>query len=159
MNDVCFLVNMLSLEKLDEFALDEYQGNLRVATTIGASRNFFGFGFNSADSVSDVTVLDANLKELGAVQDLGKSEQIYSVRFIQDKGYVVTFRQTDPFYVLDLTNPNSPRLRGELKIPGFSSYLHPISKDEILGIGREGSIHGIEEYVEMKYMLMGGLAR
>jgi uncharacterized secreted protein with C-terminal beta-propeller domain len=70
---------------------------------------------------------------------LGLTEQIYSVRFIEDKGFIVTFRQTDPFYVLDLSNPEKPELKGQLKIPGYSSYLHPITKDKILGIGKEGS--------------------
>ena len=66
------------------------------------------------------------------------SEQIYSVRFIGDLGYLVTFRQTDPFYVLNLADPSNPRMVGELKIPGYSSYLHPISENRILGIGMEG---------------------
>lgn len=89
--------------------------------------------------MSDVTVLDKNLKTIGSVKNLGKTEQIYSVRFIEDKGYVVTFRQTDPFYVLDLANPKNPALAGELKIPGYSSYLHPLDATHILGIGQEGS--------------------
>ncbi len=97
------------------------------------------FGMGQSESASDVYVLDKNLKIQGAVKDLGLTEKIYSVRFIQDKAYVVTFRQTDPFYVLDLANPNKPELKGELKIPGYSSYLHPITKDKILGIGKEGS--------------------
>ena len=122
---------------LNQFSLDEYKGNLRVATTIGRSGNF-GFG-GSAESVSDVYILDKNLKTIGFVKDLGKTEKIYSVRFINDKGYVVTFRQIDPFYVIDLLNPKNPQLKGELKIPGYSSYLHPISEDRILGIGKEGS--------------------
>ncbi|MEA2065346.1 MAG: beta-propeller domain-containing protein [Patescibacteria group bacterium] len=122
---------------LNQFSLDEYKGNLRAATTIGGRGNFF-FG-SSAESVSDVYILDKNLKTIGSVKDLGKTEKIYSVRFLNDKGYVVTFRQIDPFYVIDLANPKNPQLKGELKIPGYSSYLHPISEDRILGIGKEGS--------------------
>jgi len=83
--------------------------------------------------------LDQDLQIVGSVQDLGLTERVYSVRFIEDKGYVVTFRQIDPFYVLDLSDPTNPELKGELKIPGYSSYLHPITKDKILGIGMEGS--------------------
>ncbi len=90
-----------------------------------------------SDSANDVYVLDGALSTVGAVQDLGLTEQIYAVRFIGDKGYVVTFRQTDPFYVLDLSDPLNPQLKGELKIPGYSSYLHPISDNIILGIGQE----------------------
>jgi uncharacterized secreted protein with C-terminal beta-propeller domain len=123
---------------LNQFSLDEYNNNLRVATTIGRRGGpWMGFFGVNTESVSDVYVLDTNLKITGSVQDLGKSERIYSVRFIEDKGYVVTFRQTDPFYVLDLANPNNPLLKGELKIPGYSSYLHPITKDKIIGIGKE----------------------
>ena len=122
---------------LNQFSLDEYKGNLRAATTIGGRGNLF-FSI-SAESVSDVYVLDKNLKTVGSVKDLGKTEKIYSVRFLNDKGYVVTFRQIDPFYVIDLSNPKNPQVKGELKIPGYSSYLHPISEDRILGIGKEGS--------------------
>ncbi|OGM29022.1 hypothetical protein A2801_04040 [Candidatus Woesebacteria bacterium RIFCSPHIGHO2_01_FULL_41_10] len=116
---------------LNQFALDEYNENLRIATTVTAS------GFGNAQSVNDVYVLDAGLNKIGEVLDLGVTERVYSVRFIEDKGYLVTFRQIDPFYVLDLSNPRAPKMAGELKIPGFSSYLHPISKNLILGVGQE----------------------
>jgi len=119
---------------LNQFSLDEYNGNLRIATTIGGSM----FGAN-AQQVSDVYVLDDSLKILSAVKDLGKGERIYSGRFVKDRGYVVTFRQIDPFYVLDLSNPAKAELKGELKIPGFSSYLHPIDANTILGIGQENN--------------------
>lgn len=119
---------------LNQFALDEYNNNLRIATTIGDSS-----AFSDGESLNDVYILDNNLNITGSVKDLGKTERIYSVRFLGNRGYVVTFRQTDPFYVLDLSNPKNPQLKGELKIPGFSSYLHPLSDDIILGIGRESS--------------------
>jgi len=118
---------------LNQFALDEYRGNLRVATTIGES--FFGA---IRETVNDVYILGEDLKEIGSVKDLGLEERIYSVRFIEDKGYVVTFREIDPFYVLDLSNPTNPEMKGELKIPGYSSYLHPAHEDKIIGIGKEG---------------------
>jgi len=125
---------------LNQFSLDEYKDNLRVATTIG--EGYFGM-FNGISggrkTVNDVYVLDKNLNITGSVKDLGIQEKIYSVRFLEDKGYVVTFRKTDPFYVLDLSVPNKPELVGELKIPGYSAYLHPITEDKILGIGKEGS--------------------
>jgi len=116
---------------LNQFALDEYQGNLRIATTVGERFGGGSFGFGRSESANDVYVLDKNLNILGAVKDLGKTEKIYSARFIGDKGYLVTFRQTDPFYVLDLSDPQKPELKGELKIPGYSSYLHPLTKDKI----------------------------
>lgn len=121
---------------LNQFSLDEYNNNLRIAVTIGES--WWGLGLGGRmETANDVYVLDEKLKIKGEVKDLGLQEKIYSVRFAEDKGYLVTFRQTDPFYVLDLADPAAPQMKGELKIPGFSSYLHPISKDKILGIGQE----------------------
>lgn len=122
---------------LNQFSLDEYQNHLRIATTIGGRR--WGMFWDLGESANDVYVLDSNLEIVGSVKDLGLSERIYSVRFLQDKGYVVTFKQIDPFFVLDLSNPATPTVKGELKIPGYSSYLHPITKDKILGIGKESS--------------------
>ncbi|MEM5773192.1 MAG: beta-propeller domain-containing protein [Candidatus Aenigmatarchaeota archaeon] len=112
---------------LNQFSLDEYQGYLRIATTVGSG----------SQSANDVYVLDSSLSLVGSIQDLGLGERIYSVRFIQDKGYVVTFKQIDPFYVLDLAEPSQPKMKGELKIPGYSSYLHPLAENRILGIGME----------------------
>lgn len=119
-------------QPLNQFSLDEYDKNLRVAVT-------FEGGFDRNESASDVYILNETLKELGSVKDLGVGERIYSVRFIADRGYVVTFKQIDPFYVLDLSNPLSPQKRGELKIPGFSSYLHPLAANRILGVGQENT--------------------
>ncbi len=124
---------------LNQFSLDEHDGYLRIATTVGEGfGTFMGMWWFDSNSANDVYVLDGALNVVGAVQDLGLTERIYAVRFLGDKGYVVTFRQTDPFYVLDLSNPQMPELKGELKIPGYSSYLHPITDDMILGIGEEG---------------------
>ena len=123
---------------LNQFAMDEHDDKLRVATTIG-ERFWWTMGFSRAgiQSANDVYVLNEELKEMGSVKNLGLEERIYAVRFLGEKGYVVTFREIDPFYVLDLSNPINPQMKGELKIPGYSSYLHPISKNKILGIGRE----------------------
>ncbi len=118
---------------LNQFSLDEHEGNLRVAVTFGDS----WFVGRTGGSASDVYVLGGDMRELGSVKDLGKTERIYSVRFVGNRGYVVTFRQTDPFYVLDLADPKAPRLAGELKIPGFSSYLHPLAPNRVLGVGQE----------------------
>ncbi len=113
---------------LNQFSMDEYNGYLRVATTVRLDT-----------TVNDVYVLDENLNVIGKVTDLGKGERIYAVRFLGDRGYVVTFRETDPLFVMDLSNPEKPELKGELKIPGYSSYLHPISDHLLLGIGKDGS--------------------
>lgn len=80
---------------------------------------------------------------VGQISNLGKpGEQIFSVRFIGDKGFVVTFEQTDPFYTLDLSDPTNPTVAGELEIPGYSSYLHPISDDQIIGVGQAADANG-----------------
>jgi uncharacterized secreted protein with C-terminal beta-propeller domain len=113
---------------LDQFSMSEHDAHLRVATTITA-----GPGARE----NDVYVLDENLERVGAVTAMGERERIFSVRFVGDTGYVVTFRRIDPFHVLDLSDPDDPTLEGELKLPGFSSYLHPLGPDRILGIGEE----------------------
>ena len=124
---------------LNQFSLDEYDGHLRVATTI--DQQWFGLsGIGRAgESVNDIYVFDEDLDIVGQVQELGRDERIFSVRFVRDRGYLVTFRQIDPFFVLDLSDHKNPTVEGELKIPGFSSYLHPVDDYRVLGVGREGS--------------------
>lgn len=116
---------------LNQFSMDEYNDHLRIATTIG------GGLWTSEGSVNDVYILNQDLEQTGRVQDMGLDERIFAVRFIADKGYVVTYKVTDPFYVLNFADPNDPKLEGELKIPGYSSYLHPLTEDAILGVGKE----------------------
>lgn len=111
---------------LNQFSMDESDGNLRVATT-----NW------QRQSTNALYVLDENLNEIGSLENLAPGERIYSVRFMGEKGYIVTFRQIDPLFVLDLSDPEAPRLTGELKVPGFSNYLHPLSEDVLLGIGQD----------------------
>jgi inhibitor of cysteine peptidase len=121
---------------LNQFSMDEYNGNLRIATNLEGNISAGYFYFNSTiKSTNTVTVLDKDLKFLGEAVGLGSGERIYSARFVGDTAYIVTFRQTDPFYVLDLSNPKSPKVVGELKIPGYSSYLHELKNDIILGVG------------------------
>ncbi len=124
---------------LSQWSLSEHDGYLRVATT----------NRDEWPTVSSVTVLEAvpddpegetlmgSLEEVGQVSGLGVRESIFAVRFAGDVGYVVTFRQIDPLYVLDLSDPTDPKEVGELKIPGFSRYLHPLSGGLLLGIGRD----------------------
>ena len=131
-------VGNVSGKPLNQFSLDEYEGNLRVATTISGRMWMYGFG-STMNNSNDVYILDSGLNEIGSIKDLGLDEKIYSARFIEDKGYLVTFKQIDPFFVLDLSNPKNPEKKGELKIPGYSSYLHPLAKNIILGIGEENS--------------------
>lgn len=124
---------------LDQFAMDEHDGMLRVATTTSAA------GWQGADSESRVTVLRPvtdRLIRVGMVDGLGETEQIYAVRFMGDIGYVVTFRQTDPLYTLDLSDPRDPKVVGELKIPGYSAYLHPLGDGLLMGVGQDADDDG-----------------
>ncbi|MGN7477017.1 beta-propeller domain-containing protein [Solibacillus silvestris] len=119
---------------LNQFSMDEHDGHFRIATTEG---NAWG---TEANSKNHLFILDANLKQVGAVNDLAKGERIYSARFIGDKAYLVTFRETDPLFVIDTQNPKAPKVLGELKIPGFSNYLHPIGENHLLGIGYDTEV-------------------
>ena len=124
---------------LNQFSLSEHDGYLRVATTTGGPWRF------DEDAESMVTVLarnDATLEIVGQVGDMGRGERIFAVRYVGDVAYVVTFRQTDPFYTVDLSDPTAPTVRGELKITGFSGYLHPVGPDRVLGIGQEATDEG-----------------
>lgn len=122
--------NEITGDLLNQFSLDEYNNNLRVATTTQDSTS-------NSESINTVYVLDGNLQIIGEVTNLGLNEKIYSVRFINNNAYVVTFRETDPFYVLDLSEPTKPQVKGQLKIPGYSSYLHRVDENKILGVGLE----------------------
>ena len=77
---------------------------------------------------------DGGLTEVGVVGDLGRGEEIRSVRFVGDQAYVVTFRQIDPLFIIDLTDPRNPEVKGELEIPGFSTYLEPYGKDAVWAV-------------------------
>jgi uncharacterized secreted protein with C-terminal beta-propeller domain len=110
---------------LNQFSMDEFDGNLRVATT--------AWGQTSTNSVY---ILDANLNQIGAVENMAPGERIFAVRFMGSKGYIVTFRQVDPLFVLDLSDATAPKITGELKVPGFSNFLYPIGENLILGVGQ-----------------------
>ena len=124
---------------LNQFSMDEDGGYLRLAVTIGGRGSSLPFGVSSNQSVSDVYVLDGQLKTVGAVTGLGQGERIYAVRFLGNRGYVVTFKETDPLFVLDLSQPAKPVLTGQLQLPGYSAYLHPLPDGRLLGIGKDGS--------------------
>ena len=83
------------------------------------------------------------LSQVGRVGGLGRGERVFAVRFMGDTGYVVTFRQVDPLYTLDLSQPARPRVLGELKIRGYSSYLHPVGPDRLLGVGQDATDQGV----------------
>ena len=116
----------------DSYSFSEHEGHLRVVTTTGTN------GDETSESFVRILKVDGDaLVEVGSVGDMGNGEAVQSVRFQGDVGYVVTFRQVDPLYTLDLGDPTDPVVRGELKIPGFSSYLHPIGDGLVIGVGSE----------------------
>jgi len=114
---------------LNQFSMDEYNDNFRIATTTG---NLW-----EGNSANHLYVLDNNLKIIGKVEDLAKGEKIYSARFLGNRAYIVTFRKIDPLFVIDLSVPENPQVLGYLKVTGFSDYLHPYDENHIIGIGKE----------------------
>ena len=132
---------------LGQWSMSEHAGDLRVVSTDEPP----WWGSAGGQSQTRVTVLreqEGRLAAVGAVDGLGLGERVYAVRFIGPLGYVVTFRQVDPLYVIDASEPTAPRVRGELKIPGYSAYLHPVGEGLLLGIGRsatpEGRVLGVQ---------------
>ncbi len=117
---------------LNQFSMDEYNGYFRIATT---SEGFLST--TTPATRNNIYVLDNKMKVVGQLLGLAPSERIYSARFMGNRAYLVTFRQTDPLFVIDLANPKQPKLLGQLKIPGYSDYLQPYDDNHLIGIGRE----------------------
>ncbi len=116
---------------LNQFSMDEYDGYFRVATTSG---DVWG-----SSPQNNVYVLDGGLNIVGRLEGLAPGERIYSARFMGDRVYLVTFVRVDPLFVIDLADPTSPRVLGELKIPGYSDYLHPYDETHVIGLGKEST--------------------
>lgn len=116
---------------INQFAMDEHDGKLRIATTTQKYKNN-----QEWEMENHIYVLDSNMKEIGHLGKIAPGETIYSVRFTQDRVYMVTFEQVDPFFVIDLS-ANQPKILGELKIPGFSNYLQPVEGNLVFGIGKD----------------------
>ncbi|MBP7899047.1 beta-propeller domain-containing protein, partial [Candidatus Gracilibacteria bacterium] len=118
---------------LNQFSMDESGNAFRVATSQG------DFWNPNSQPTNQLYVLDKNNLStvLGKVEDIGKGEKIKAVRFMGKRAYVVTFKNTDPFFVIDVENPSAPKILGELKIPGYSDYLHPYDENHIIGFGKE----------------------
>jgi uncharacterized secreted protein with C-terminal beta-propeller domain len=129
---------------LSQFALSEHEGHLRAASTEEPDWWTPPEG-RARPSESMVTVLaerDGRLATVGRVDGLGRGERIEAVRFMGPRAYVVTFRRTDPLYALDLADPARPVVRGALKIPGYSAYLHPVDERLLIGIGQDATDEG-----------------
>lgn len=117
----------------NDYCVDEQNGYLRVVTT-----------YYNTDGIpkNGLFVLDSNLKQVGSIKGLAKNETIYSARFTGDMAYFVTYRNTDPLFTVDLSDPENPVLMGALKLPGHSDYLHPVTDTLLLGIGEETTSNG-----------------
>jgi hypothetical protein len=128
---------------LNQFSLSEHGGVLRAATTEEPVW-WTGAGVESQSHVTVLDERDGALRKIGQVGGLGHGERIFAVRFIGPAGYVVTFRQIDPLYVVDLERPSQPVVRGELKIRGYSAYLHPLGGGLLLGVGQDATEAGAQ---------------
>lgn len=134
---------------INQFSFDFFNDHLRVATTTSADWSWnplFGTSeilSNSTNQIVVAAIEDNELKIVGKLEGLGETEVIYAVRFLGDRAFMVTFRRTDPFYAIDLSVPEAPVMRGELKIPGFSNYLHPVDDDFILAVGQDADEFGM----------------
>ncbi len=115
---------------LNQFSMDEHKGYFRVATTIPGV------------SLNNIYVLDEDMETIGRLEGLAPGERIYSARFMGDRAYLVTFKQVDPLFVVDLSQPNNPSVLGKLKIPGYSDYLHPLDDNHIIGFGKDTEAQG-----------------
>ena len=113
----------------NQFSMDENNGYFRIATTSNIEED------KKYTTINNMYVLNENMEEVGKIEGLAKGEKIYSVRYVGNKGYMVTFKQVDPLFVIDLTNPQNPQVLGQLKIPGYSTYLHPYDDTHIIGFG------------------------
>ena len=129
---------------LNQFSMDEYNGYFRIATTI----NDFNWRTFTEEpkSTNNVYVLDMNLNTVGTLENLAPGEQIYSTRFMGNRCYVVTFRNVDPLFVIDLSNPAAPTVLGQLKVTGYSGYLHPYNENLLIGIGKETIYDAKEDF-------------
>ena len=126
---------------INQFALDEYEGVLRVATWTGGNR----WWWSDAPIESQVHTFAINageLQKLGALNGIAAGEQLFAARFLGDTAYLVTFEQIDPLFTIDLSDPANPAILGELEVPGFSTYLHPLNGGRLLSIGVGGDANG-----------------
>lgn len=125
---------------LNQFSMDEYNKFFRIAVTSGSVW--------AGDSTNSIYIMNENLSIVSSLENIAVGERIYSARFVGDKAYLVTFKKVDPFFTIDLSDPYNPKIIGELKIPGYSTYLHPYDENHIIGIGKETVEASFEEKEE-----------
>ncbi|TSC58999.1 MAG: beta propeller domain-containing protein [Candidatus Peregrinibacteria bacterium Greene0416_19] len=116
---------------LNQFSMDEHASTFRIATTRGQA------WVETAPSSNSLYILNMDMHTVGSVEDIAPGESIYSVRFMGDRAYMVTFKQIDPLFVIDTSDPRNPKILGRLKIPGYSNYLHPYDENHLIGFGKE----------------------
>ena len=116
---------------LNQFSMDEHNGFFRIATTSGNN------WMEGSQTSNNIYILDDTLAQVSKIENIAPGESIYAARFLGDRAYLVTFVQVDPLFCIDLSDPYNPRILGELKIPGYSEYLHPYDETHIIGIGKE----------------------
>ncbi|OQB13865.1 MAG: Beta propeller domain protein [Firmicutes bacterium ADurb.Bin193] len=123
---------------LNQFSMDEYKGYFRIATTsyVGQEKN-------------NLYILDDTMSQSGSIEGIAPGERIYSARFAGERGYMVTFRQVDPLFVIDLSDPHRPQILGNLKIPGYSDYIHPVDNNHIIGFGKDATLDGFYQGMKM----------
>jgi len=126
-NMTCEASGKVNGHELNQFSMDEYDDHFRIVTT----------DWTGSAQSSRLYVLDMNMSIVGKLENLGVTENLHSTRFMGDRCYLVTFKKTDPLFVINLTEPTNPTVLGELKIPGYSDYLHPYDEDHIIGVGKE----------------------
>lgn len=124
---------------LNQFSIDEHNGYFRFVTTYQDNVEYKSESYTNMriENKNGLFVLDSNLQKVGEITDLAPNERVYSVRFMGDTAYFVTFRQVDPLFSADLSDPKNPKIIGKLKIPGFSNYLFPYGEGKLLGIGQD----------------------
>ncbi|MBF0443813.1 MAG: beta-propeller domain-containing protein, partial [Oligoflexales bacterium] len=154
---------------MGNFAMNEHDGYLRTATTLQRlvqpevrdSQNglLTPAKWVNENQIQILSHVDGELKVIGQTPRLAEGERIYSVRFEGKRGFLVTFRQVDPLFAVDLSDPSSPKVAGELKIPGFSSYLHMIDETHLLGVGREGDESGRTKGIKLSLFDVSDLSK
>jgi uncharacterized secreted protein with C-terminal beta-propeller domain len=121
---------------INQYAMDENNGYFRVATNWQGQVQR-GINTQISTKVNNLYVLNSELTTVGKVEGIGQNENLHSVRFIGDKCYLVTFKKTDPLFVIDVSQPENPKVLGSLEIPGYSDYLHPYDVNHLIGVGKE----------------------
>jgi inhibitor of cysteine peptidase len=138
---------------INQYSMDEYNGYFRIATNFQNTTISKTFSSFQPKQMNNIYVLNSDLTTIGKLEGVAQNENLYAARFMGNRCFLVTFKQTDPFFVIDLINPVAPKVAGELKIPGYSSYLHPYDENHVIGLGSESQINSGWESTNVKLSL------